>query len=124
MGESTDSGGMGRGFHGDLSAWLGRLPTPDGKPFVVACEHGTLVVELFAPRGLDTQTPHRRDEVYVVVRGAGFFVNGPSRHRFGPGDLLFVPAGVEHRFEEFTDDLAAWVIFYGPDGGEREGSGP
>lgn len=36
-----------------------------------------------------------------------------------PGDFLFVPAGVEHRFEEFTDDLAVWVVFYGPDGGER-----
>ena len=40
---------------------------------------------------------------------------------FGPGDLLFVPAGVEHRFEEFSDDLAVWVVFYGPDGGEQAG---
>jgi hypothetical protein len=23
-----------------------------------------------------------------------------------------------HRFEDFTDDLAVWVIFYGPEGGE------
>src|SRR5262249_42457169 len=75
----------------------------------------------FAPRGVDTQTPHRRDEVYVVVRGAGWFVNGPDRHRLGPGDLLFVPAGVEHRFEEFSDDLAVWVVFYGPEGGEQAG---
>lgn len=35
-----------------------------------------------------------------------------------PGDLLFVPAGVVHRFEEFTDDFATWVMFYGPEGGE------
>jgi mannose-6-phosphate isomerase-like protein (cupin superfamily) len=40
------------------------------------------------------------------------------RHAFGPGDVLFVPAGVEHHFENFTDDLATWVIFYGPEGGE------
>ena len=73
--------------------WLGKVPTEAGKPFVVAYEHGTLSVELYAPRGVDTQTPHRRDEVYVVVRGEGWFVNGPDRHRFGPGDLLFVPAG-------------------------------
>jgi mannose-6-phosphate isomerase-like protein (cupin superfamily) len=95
------------------------LPTPEGKPFLVAFEHGSLSVEMYAPRGVDAQTPHNRDEVYVVVHGRGFFVNGSQRHRFGPGDLLFVPAGVEHRFEEFTNDLAVWVIFYGPEGGEQ-----
>jgi hypothetical protein len=31
---------------------------------------------------------------------------------------LFVPAGAEHRFEDFTDDLTVWVVFYGPEGGE------
>jgi mannose-6-phosphate isomerase-like protein (cupin superfamily) len=106
------------GFHGGLVDWLRRLPTPEGKPFILAFEHGMLAVELFAPRGVDTQQPHSRDEVYVVVRGEGFFVNGPVRHHFGPGDVLFVPAGIVHRFEEFTDDLAVWVFFYGPEGGE------
>jgi mannose-6-phosphate isomerase-like protein (cupin superfamily) len=107
-----------RQFHGDFDEWLRRLPTPDGKRFVVAFEHGSLSVEMYAPRGVDAQTPHSRDEVYVVVQGRGYFVNGSQRHRFGPGDLLFVPAGVEHRFEEFTDDLVVWVIFYGLEGGE------
>jgi hypothetical protein len=32
--------------------------------------------------------------------------------------MLFVPAGVEHRFEDFSDDFAVWVVFWGPDGGE------
>ncbi len=41
------------------------------------------------------------------------------RQPFGPGDILHVPAGVEHRFEEFTDDFATWVVFYGPEGGEE-----
>ena len=27
-------------------------------------------------------------------------------------------AGVEHRFENFSDDFAVWVFFYGPEGGE------
>jgi mannose-6-phosphate isomerase-like protein (cupin superfamily) len=105
-------------FHGAIAEWLSKLPTPEGKPFAVAFERGTLTVEVFAPRGVDTQQPHTRDELYVVVRGEGTFVNGPVRHRFAPGDLLFVPAGVEHRFEDFCDDLAVWVIFYGPEGGE------
>jgi hypothetical protein len=31
---------------------------------------------------------------------------------------MFVAAGTEHYFEDFTEDLAVWVVFYGPDGGE------
>ena len=52
------------------------------------------------------------------MQGTGTFVNGARREPFGPGDLLFVPAGVIHRFEEFSDDLVVWVVFYGPEGGE------
>jgi mannose-6-phosphate isomerase-like protein (cupin superfamily) len=98
---------------------LKRLPGPAGERYVKLFEHGTLEVELYAPRGRDPQKPHTRDEVYVVVQGSGMFVNGDARHPFGPGDFLFVPAGVVHRFEEFTEDLAVWVLFYGPEGGER-----
>jgi len=86
--------------------------------FVEVFHHGSLAVEIYAPRGRDPQTPHTRDEVYVVWQGSGWFVNGPERHPFVPGDVLFVPAGVEHRFEEFTDDFVTWVFFYGPEGGE------
>ncbi len=95
-----------------------RLPGPGGVRFAEVLEHGSLVVEIYAPRGTDPQTPHTRDEVYVVVQGTGEFVNGPESQSFGPGDVLFVPAGVEHRFERFTEDLIVWVIFYGPEGGE------
>ncbi len=76
------------------------------------------MIEVYAPRDYDAQVPHRHDEVYVVARGSGTFARGRERFPFRAGDLLFVPAGEDHRFEDFTDDLAVWVIFYGPDGGE------
>ena len=97
---------------------VAQLPGPAGARFITLLSRGTLAIELYAPRGRDPQTPHRQDEVYVVVQGSGTFFQGGSRQPFGPGDLLFVPAGVEHRFEDFSDDLMVWVIFYGPDGGE------
>jgi mannose-6-phosphate isomerase-like protein (cupin superfamily) len=97
---------------------LARVPTPDGKRFATVLEHGSLLVEIYAPRGTDPQQPHTRDEAYIVVQGSGEFINGESRQNFAPGDFLFVPAGVEHRFVNFTDDLVVWVIFYGPEGGE------
>lgn len=96
------------------------LPTPEGKRSAAVFEHGTLQVKLYAPRGLDAQQPHTRDEAYVVARGSGWFVNGDRRHRFEPHDVLFVKAGVAHRFEEFTDDFYVWVFFYGPEGGEQD----
>ena len=99
---------------------MGQLPGSGGERFAEVLEHGSMEVEIYAPRGTDPQTPHTRDEVYVVVRGNGTFVNGPDRHPFGPGDVLFVPAGVEHRFEDFTDDFVVWVVFYGPEGGESK----
>src|SRR5215467_3868400 len=82
-------------------------------------EHGSLLLKLFAPHRTDPQQPHTRDEIYVVAQGKGWFVNGDARHPFGPGDVLFVPAGVVHRFEDFGDDVMLWVVFYGPEGGEK-----
>jgi mannose-6-phosphate isomerase-like protein (cupin superfamily) len=107
--------------------WIARLgqalvaiAARDGKPkpFEVVLTHGTARIGVYAPRGSDPQQPHDQDEVYVVARGSGVFLNDNERREFGPGDMLFVPAGVTHRFESFTDDLAVWVVFYGPKGGE------
>lgn len=86
--------------------------------FTVMMKNGTMTVEYFAPSGKDTQSPHIQDEIYVIISGkAGFYRDG-ERTTCKQGDLLFVPAGMEHRFENFSDDFATWVIFYGKDGGE------
>jgi mannose-6-phosphate isomerase-like protein (cupin superfamily) len=96
------------------------LPATDAIPRSAAVfRHGSLLVKLFAPRGQDLQSPHLQDELYVVAQGSGWFVNGSDRLAFSTGDMLFVSAGVAHRFEEFSDDLLVWVVFYGPEGGER-----
>jgi mannose-6-phosphate isomerase-like protein (cupin superfamily) len=70
-------------------------------------------VGLYRPEGRDPQGPHKRDEIYVVATGTGTFVRGEERTDFKPGDLLFVPAGVEHRFEAFSADFSTWVVFFG-----------
>ena len=71
-------------------------------------------VGLYRPGTIDPQGPHKRDEIYVIASGVGIFVRGEEQTPFTPGDLLFVPAGVPHRFEGFSDDFATWVIFFGP----------
>lgn len=98
---------------------IAQLPAFPEEQYAILFRHGTLTVGLYAPRGTDTQTPHTRDELYVVVAGHGTYVHGDTRRPFKAGDLMFVPAHVPHHFEDFTDDFVVWVLFYGPEGGER-----
>ncbi len=97
---------------------LAQLPGPEGKRSVQLFQHGTLQVKIYAPRGVDAQTPHDLDEVYVVAAGSGTYVHGARRYPCGVGDVLFAAASEVHRFEAFSPDFATWVFFYGPRGGE------
>lgn len=101
-----------------LAEALASIPPSLEVPYARLFAHGSMSLEIYAPRRRDQQRPHAQDEVYVVMRGRGDFVNGSRRHPFGPGDALFVPARAEHRFEDFSDDLALWVAFWGTKGGE------
>ena len=83
---------------------LAKLPGPQGERFAEAFKHGTLRLLIYAPLKHDPQRPHEQDEVYVVASGRGAFVRNDERVEFGPGDVMFVPAGVPHRFEDFSDD--------------------
>ena len=98
-----------------------RIPGPAGEHAVGLLERGTLKIKLSCPVRPNKQTPHAQDEVYVIIRGRGVLIHDGKRDEFESGDLLFVAAGTEHRFEDFTEDLAVWVVFFGPQGGEVTG---
>ena len=63
---------------------LSRIPGPAGLRFAELFKHGTLSLEIYAPKGNDPQDPHTRDEVYIVVTGRGEFVFGDQSAMFGP----------------------------------------
>lgn len=111
-------GGTGRTFVKRLDEALKDALPPEGSLAAPIFRHGSLEVEFYAPVGTDSQTPHKRDEIYVVARGSGFFRNGTERYEVRAGAFIFVSAGEEHRFESFSPDFAVWVVFYGPEGGE------
>jgi len=95
-----------------------RALAKSGGEFTTLFRHGTLEIEIYRPVGTDKQQPHRRDELYVVISGTGTFLHGAVRTPFAAGAVLFVEAGVPHRFVDFSADFATWVFFYGPDRGE------
>jgi mannose-6-phosphate isomerase-like protein (cupin superfamily) len=68
--------------------------------------------------GLDNQSPHTEDEIYVVTAGRARIVTPNGTAEVGPGSVIFVPTGEEHRFDEVTEDLALLVVF-GPAYGSR-----
>jgi mannose-6-phosphate isomerase-like protein (cupin superfamily) len=76
---------------------------------------GTLSMGLAIwPSGsVDTQQPHTEDEVYYVVEGrARITVDGEQRP-VGPGSIVFVAIGVEHRFHDIEEDLKV-LVFWAP----------
>jgi mannose-6-phosphate isomerase-like protein (cupin superfamily) len=95
-----------------LAAALAR-PLPEGRSSTQVFVDGDLEIRLYAPRGRDPQTPHDRDELYIVASGHGKFRAGDRMEAFTPGALLYVGAHEMHRFEDFSDDFATWVVFYG-----------
>lgn len=86
--------------------------------FFYPLRHGTMRVGVYAPSGVDDQTPHEQDELYIVRRGCADIVKNGERSAVKADDLIFVEAGATHRFEAISEDFLTWVVFWGPDGGE------
>jgi mannose-6-phosphate isomerase-like protein (cupin superfamily) len=59
----------------------------------------------------DPQSPHTEDELYYVMEGNASMVVQDSHFHVGPGDVIFVPAFVEHRFYDINTDLKLLVFF-------------
>ena len=59
----------------------------------------------------DRQTPHEEDEVYYVIDGLGVFTVEGADRTVQKGSVLYVKAGVDHRFHSITKDLTVLVFF-------------
>jgi mannose-6-phosphate isomerase-like protein (cupin superfamily) len=95
----------------DAAKTLKLLPTVDGKLFLETFRKGNFSIEIYKPNKVDLQQPHSQDEIYVIISGTGMFQNGEEHYAFKANDLIFVPAFVEHRFYDFSDDFCTWVVF-------------
>jgi mannose-6-phosphate isomerase-like protein (cupin superfamily) len=98
----------------DRNNWIEHLRVPD-------LSVGTYSV----PRGgVDDQVPHTEDEIYVVISGRALLSAGADTAVVGPGSVIYVAAGEEHRFTDVTEDLAALVLFAPAEGAREQAGGP
>ena len=73
-------------------------------------EAGIIVLR---PGEEDTQEPHPADELYYVIEGSGFIELGKGRRPVKEGSIVFVPAGMHHRFYGNREDLVVLYVFVG-----------
>ena len=102
-------------------------PPPSGEPndWIVHLNTSDLSLGTYSipAGGVDDQTPHTEDEIYVVKTGRATLVTTSGTAPVGPGSVIYVPAGEEHRFTDVTEDLALIVVF-APPYGSRSLPGP
>ncbi|MEU3773074.1 cupin domain-containing protein [Streptomyces sp. NPDC032472] len=63
----------------------------------------------------DPQQPHRQDEVYFVVSGRASITVGEETTTVARGSVVYVAAGVPHKFHHITEDLKVLVVFSPPE---------
>ncbi|MEV4432064.1 cupin domain-containing protein [Streptomyces sp. NPDC049555] len=63
----------------------------------------------------DPQGPHAQDEIYVVMSGRASITVGEETTHVGRGSVVYVPAGVTHRFHHISEDLRVLVVFSPPE---------
>ena len=93
-----------------------------GEPYLEFLRVPSLSVGLYVlPAGAsDPQQPHTEDEVYHVVSGKGHIRVGAEDRAVGVGTVVFVEAGVDHRFYDIEEDLTVLVFFAPAEGSGRE----
>ena len=85
------------------------------QPYLEFLKHPSLSVGLYVlpAGGIDGQEPHTEDEVYYVVSGRGMFTHADEERPVQAGSVLFVAAGIEHRFHSITEALSI-IVFFAP----------
>jgi mannose-6-phosphate isomerase-like protein (cupin superfamily) len=88
------------------------------RPYLEFLRSGSLSAGLYVlpPGAIDEQQPHGEDEVYVVAAGGSLFTAGTDTREIRAGDVLYVAAGIPHRFHDITEELRVIVVFAPPEG--------
>ena len=92
-----------------------------GRPYLefLRAKHMSAGLYVLPPGTPDKQQAHAEDEIYYVIQGRGFFWRmtpaGPDEQPVETGTVLFVAAGMEHRFHGNAEELVLLVCFAPPE---------
>ena len=89
---------------GELNHWVVHLSTGDLSVGTYSIPEG----------GLDNQTAHHEDEIYVVYSGTATIVTDAGSEQVGPGSVIFVPPGEKHTFTDVRGDFSVLGVFAPP----------
>ncbi|GAA2823447.1 cupin domain-containing protein [Kitasatospora paracochleata] len=119
------AGGAGAGWHGRGAAAVKvfRLDELDaeraahGGAYLRFLKERNMSAGLYAlsPGETDPQGPHEQDEIYTVISGRAELTVGGETTTVGRGSVVYVPAGVPHRFHRITEELRVLVVFSPPE---------
>jgi mannose-6-phosphate isomerase-like protein (cupin superfamily) len=83
------------------------------KSYVEVLSEESMRVELARYPNPEPKTPHREDELYVILSGSGMVHVGTETYDVGEGDVVYVEQGVEHDFFDIEDEITALIVFTG-----------
>ncbi len=94
-------------------AELQKRRTAGGRPYLEFLRVPAMSAGIYAlpTSGKDSQTPHKEDELYYVVRGHARMRVASEDHIVTKGSIIFVAAGVQHCFHEIKEELIVLVFF-------------
>jgi quercetin dioxygenase-like cupin family protein len=84
-----------------------------GKPYLEFLRTASLSAGVYTlgAGSTDPQQPHRQDEMYYVLEGQARMQVGSQDQAVAEGSVIFVPANVDHRFHDITEELTVLVFF-------------
>jgi len=89
----------------------------NGEPFLEFLRRDSMSAGIYVldAGAEDPQQPHSEDEIYYVIEGQAVLEVDGDQRPVKPGSIVFVAAGVAHRFHSIASKLSALVIFAPPE---------
>lgn len=85
----------------------------ENKSYVEVLSEESMRVELAHYPNPEPKTPHKEDELYVILSGSGMVHVGSETYDVTEGDVVYVEQGVEHDFFDIDDEITALIVFAG-----------